>query len=338
MKVWLWRGLALVVVLMVGAVLGMLYQANKVLDQELSLPPQGMIINIKPGTSFRTVAKDLEDKEVLSSDLYLYAFARITSKASKIKAGEFHIPQGTTGRKLLEVLRTARPVQYSLTLVEGWNFKEIMAAIHKHEALEHTLKGLKPLEIMERLGYKGEHPEGRFFPDTYAFEKGMTDADFLRRAYKSMKVQLDELWKKREAKLPLKSPYEALILASIVEKETGVKYERPEIAGVFVRRLRKGMRLQTDPTVIYGMGDKYKGNIRKKDLRTDTPYNTYTRKGLPPTPICMPGRAAIKAALHPKKGKSLYFVSKGDGSHYFSASLKEHNRAVRKYQLRRRKK
>lgn len=321
--------------LLIVALVGMLYHGNKLLDQSLNVPPQGMTIDIKPGDSFRTLARDLEKQGVIASDLYLYGFARLTGKAGKIRAGEFHVPQNTTGRQLLELLQHARPIQYSLTFVEGWNFREMMAAVNKHPVLKHTLDGLSPEQIMEGLGYKDQHFEGQFLPETYAFERGMTDKDVLRRAYKMMQQQLDKLWKNRDANLPLKSPYEALILASIVEKETGDKSERPEIAGVFVRRLNKGMRLQTDPTVIYGMGERYEGNIRRKDLNEDTPYNTYKRGGLPPTPICMPGRASIEAALHPKKGDSLYFVSRGDGSHYFSASLKEHNNAVRKYQLKR---
>ena len=218
--------------------------------------------------------------------------------------------------------------------MEGWNFKQVLAAVSGHEALKHTLKGLTDGEIMARLGHPGEHPEGRFYPDTYKFPRGTTDAAFLERAYQSMSRLLAEEWGKRDPDLPLKTPYEALILASIVEKETGVADERSEIAGVFVRRLRKGMKLQTDPTVIYGMGDNFKGNIRRRDLKQDTPYNTYVHTGLPPTPISMPGSAAIRAVLHPAPGKSLYFVARGDGSHYFSKSLAEHNRAVRKFQLK----
>jgi len=219
--------------------------------------------------------------------------------------------------------------------VEGWNFKQMRVAIAGQQALEQTLVELSDQEIMQRLGYADEHPEGRFLPDTYHFPKGTTDLAFLKRAYQAMQGLLDAEWEQRDPGLPLNSPYEALILASIVEKETGLASERPEIAGVFVRRLKKGMKLQTDPTIIYGMGESYKGNIRRRDLKQDTPYNTYLHKGLTPTPISMPGADALHAVLHPKEGKSLYFVAKGEGSHQFSKTLVEHNRAVRKYQLKR---
>jgi len=207
-------------------------------------------------------------------------------------------------------------------------------AVHANEALVHSLVGLSAAEIMQRLGHEDEHPEGRFLPSTYHFPKGTTDLKFLRRAYLSMQNSLHKKWQEREEGLPLKSPYEALILASIVEKETGLASERPAIAGVFIRRLNRGMLLQTDPTIIYGLGEDFDGDIRRRDLKKETPYNTYIHKGLTPTPICLPGEAALDAVMHPETGKSLYFVAKGDGSHQFSNSLIEHNRAVRKYQLK----
>jgi len=223
-------------------------------------------------------------------------------------------------------------------LIEGWNFKQALEAVRGHPMLVQTLpKSMSTEQLMNRLGYSAEYPEGRFFPDTYLFPRGTTDVDFLKRSYERMQKVLAEEWENRSENLPIKTPYEALILASIVEKETGVPEERTQVAGVFVRRLQKGMKLQTDPTVIYGMGDKYKGNIRKKDLTTDTPYNTYTRPGLTPTPICLPGRAAINAALHPADGKSLYFVATGNGGHTFSETLQEHNKAVAKYLQNRKK-
>ena len=225
-------------------------------------------------------------------------------------------------------------ISHRFTLVEGWTFRQVLAAIGENETLRHTLEGLPEKEIMRRLEYPGERAEGRFLADTYQFPRDSTDLALLARAYDAMQTFLQAQWRNREPGLPLKDPYEALILASIVEKETAVAAERPQIAGVFVRRLQKGMKLQTDPTVIYGIGEKFDGNIRRRDLTRDTPYNTYTRNGLPPTPICMPGRAAIEAVLHPAPGKTLYFVAKGDGTHYFSATLEEHTRAVRKYQLR----
>jgi UPF0755 protein len=218
-------------------------------------------------------------------------------------------------------------------LIEGQTFKEMLALIRTNDNLVHILDGAGAQEIMTRLGHAGENPEGRFLPDTYHFPQGTTDLSFLQRAYNAMEHCLAEQWAKRDAGLPLNSPYEAVTLASIVEKETGLAEERPRIAGVFIRRLQKGMRLQTDPTVIYGLGKRFDGDLRASDLRADTPYNTYTRDGLPPSPIAMPGIASIRAVLHPAKGDALYFVAKGNGSHYFSRTLKEHEDAVQKFQL-----
>jgi UPF0755 protein len=224
-------------------------------------------------------------------------------------------------------------IQYPLTLVEGRTFRQALAVIASDPVLVADIGALTDEEIIARIGHPGVHPEGRLFPDTYLFPRGMGALDLVKRAYGRMEAVLAEEWDKRAPGLPFKDPYEALILASIVEKETGLAAERPEIAGVFVRRMQKGMRLQTDPTVIYGLGAAFDGNLRRVDLTTDTPYNTYTRGGLPPTPIALPGREAIHAVLHPAAGDSLYFVAKGDGSHAFSATLDEHNRAVRRYQL-----
>lgn len=227
-------------------------------------------------------------------------------------------------------------VQYSLTLVEGWNFRQLRSALQNQPKLQQTLDGLSDAEIMAHIGAPELHPEGRFFPDTYRFTRGTSDADLLRRAYARLEQVLEEEWQQRSEGLPYQNAYQALVMASIIEKETGVPEERGEIAGVFVRRLARGMLLQTDPTVIYGMGERYKGRITRTDLRTPTPYNTYTNAGLPPTPIAMVGREAIHAALHPADGTSLYFVARGDGSHVFSDTLDQHNRAVREYQLKRR--
>jgi UPF0755 protein len=222
-----------------------------------------------------------------------------------------------------------------LTLVEGWNFREVLEAVREHPVIVDTLPAeATASDVMALLGHPDEHPEGRFFPDTYLFPRDTTDVQFLMRAFERMETILEDEWEQRAAELPLKDPYEALILASIIEKETGRADERTEIAGVFIRRLRKGMLLQTDPTVIYGLGDSFDGNLRRRDLEADNPYNTYRRAGLTPTPIAMPGRDAIHAALHPADGDALYFVAKGDGSHQFSATLGEHNRAVRRYQLK----
>jgi UPF0755 protein len=301
----------------------------------LALPETGIVYDLKPGTTIRGVAADLKTQGVVSKPLLLRLLARWTGEASRLKAGEYHLPVGIKPPQLLEILTSNRVVQHDMTIIEGWSFKQLIAAVRREPSLTQTLEGLDDKALMVRLGLEGEHPEGRFFPDTYHYPKGTTDAEFLLRAYRRMETFLQGAWEKREKGLPLASPYEALILASIIEKETGIPAERAKIAGVFVRRLNKGMRLQTDPTVIYGMGEAYDGNIRRRDLTTDTPYNTYVRRGLTPTPIAMPSGEAIEAALHPEPGKALYFVATGDGGHHFSASLKEHNQAVRKYQLKR---
>jgi UPF0755 protein len=226
-------------------------------------------------------------------------------------------------------------IQYALTVIEGWTFRQMLEAVRAHEAIRRTLDGLDDAGIMARLGRPGEHPEGRFYPDTYHFPRGTTDAEFLTRAHRKMQAAVEEAWGRRAAGLPYASPYEALVLASIVEKESGVAAERDQIAGVFVRRLRKGMKLQADPTVIYGLGTEFDGNLRRRDLEADNPYNTYTRTGLPPTPISLPGGGALRAAVAPAEGTALYFVAKGDGTHHFSATLDEHQRAVTRFQLRR---
>ncbi|AKH19627.1 endolytic transglycosylase MltG [Sedimenticola thiotaurini] len=304
-------------------------------NQPLQLPEAGIAYEIVPGSSLSAVAGDLQQRGYINSAFYFRLMARLEGQAGNIKAGEYHLNAGLTPRSLLTLLVSGQVVNHTLTLVEGWNFRQVLAAVAGHKALKHTLEGLSDEAIMTRLGSPDMHPEGRFLPDTYHFPKGTTDLDFLKRAKVAMEQLLEREWAAREEGLPLKTPDEALILASIVEKETGHAAERPEIAGVFIRRLRKGMRLQTDPTVIYGMGDDFDGNIRRSDLRRDTPYNTYVHRGLPPTPISMPGADALHAVLHPAKGNSLYFVAKGNGQHHFSSTLSEHNRAVRKYQLKR---
>ena len=260
---------------------------------------------------------------------------RDTGQASRVRAGEYRLTDDLVPDTLLALLVSGRSIEYQLTLVEGWNIRQVRAAVAAHDALAHTISELDDATLMERLGRPGVHPEGRFFPDTYSFLRGTTDLAFLTRAMARMDEQLAAAWAARADDIPLKTPEEALILASIVEKETGLASERPDIAGVFTRRLHRGMKLQTDPTVIYGMGERFDGNIRRKDLREDTPYNTYVHRGLPPTPICMPGREALDAAVNPADGKTLYFVARGDGSHAFSETLKQHNAAVRKYQLKR---
>jgi UPF0755 protein len=259
--------------------------------------------------------------------------AHFSGDATRIKAGEYEVPAGTTPPALLDLLISGKVIQRAVTLVEGWTFRQVLAALSEDTRLVKELGKAAPGDVMERLGRSGQHPEGRFFPDTYNFTKGTTDLDILRRAYERMEQVLAQEWEQRREDLPLATPEEAVILASIVEKETGLASERPAIAGVFIRRLELGMKLQTDPTVIYGLGDAFDGNLTRAHLRGDTPYNTYVHPGLPPTPIALPGRQAIHAVLHPEDGDSLYFVAKGDGSHHFSTNLAEHNRAVRQYQL-----
>ena len=298
------------------------------------------IYHFKPGTSVSALAYDLEKKNIISNRMYFSLWARLTGSARKLKAGEYLISPEINALQLFTLLQKGKVRLYSLTLIEGFTFKQMMQVVDKSENLSHHLLELDDKQIMQKIGYKGEHPEGRFFPDTYRFPKGMSDIDLLKQAYKEMQKRLQLAWEKRDKDLPLKSAYEALILASIVEKESAIAEERSRIAGVFVNRLRKGMRLQTDPTVIYGIGDKYKGNIRFKHLRTDTPYNTYTRKGLPPTPIAMPGQGALDAVSHPDTTEYIYFVAMSDksGRHIFSTTLKEHEQAVDVHQRKRKKK
>ena len=298
---------------------------------------QSKIIEINKGDGFNRITNKLLKQDIAIKPMWFKLIAHHQKVSTKLKAGEYELSVGLTMPEILKIFVTGKSRQYSITFPEGWSFKQIHQLIQSNPNLKQTLEGNDLKTIMNLLESKYNHPEGLFFPDTYYFDKNATDLSVLKRAYKKMELTLEKEWHNKEKDLPIKTAYEALILASIIEKETGAASERPEIAGVFTRRLRKGMLLQTDPTVIYGMGDSYKGNIRRKDLRTATDYNTYVIKGLPPTPIAMPGKAAINATLHPTKGKSLYFVAKGDGmgTHYFSASLKEHNNAVNKYQRHR---
>ena len=288
---------------------------------------------IKPGMNLKIIGEDLVQQGILEHPYYLILEGRLQGSESRLKAGEYLLHSGTTQRQLLEQFEAGKVVQHSLALIEGWSYKQIIQAVNDNEVLIKTLPDTDSNTVMAALGYPKVHPEGRFFPDTYHFPSGMTDVEFLLRAYERMLEILDEEWQQRAEGLPYTTADQALIMASIIEKETAVASERAAIAGVFVRRLQKGMKLQTDPTVIYAMGENYNGNIRRKDLKTDSPYNTYVVAGLPPTPIALPGVEAIHAALHPEQGETLYFVAKGDGSHYFSKTLKEHNRAVAKYQL-----
>lgn len=259
--------------------------------------------------------------------------AERTGLAPKLQAGEYRIDAGMTPRALLQAIADGRVVQYRVTILEGSRFRDLRVALAQVPQLAQTIGGLADAEVLASVGASETHPEGLFLPDTYFFPRGFSDVDLLKRAYWAQKKLLEQAWQKRAKDLPLSDPYQALILASVIEKETGRSGERAEIAGVFVNRLRQGWRLQTDPTVIYGLGDAFDGNLRRVDLQTDTPYNTYTRFGLPPTPIALPGRAAIEAAVQPAQTDSMYFVARGDGSHVFSRTLEEHNAAVRRFQL-----
>lgn len=294
-------------------------------------------VTVSPGMSLNAVSRSLQQQELIDNYRLFVWMARLEGKASRLQAGEYRVAPSMTPPQLLQQMIEGKVLQYSMTIVEGITFRELMQQLNDTSYLSHQLIGLDEKTIMAKIGHPDEHPEGRFLPETYHFPRGLSDVEFLRRAYRAMQERLEHEWQDREEGLPLKTPYEALVLASIVEKETGQVSERQAIAGVFVRRLEKRMRLQTDPTVIYGLGIDYDGNLRRRDLLSDTPYNTYTRHGLPPTPIAMPGRDAIHAALHPDDSDKLYFVARGDGSHHFSATLEEHNRAVTEYQLKRRK-
>lgn len=294
-------------------------------------------VEIRSGEPLNALLRRLYEQKILVPErtiFYLRIYARMTGKALQIKAGEYALTPGMDGLDLLDLLMSGKVKLRELQIIEGWTFKQAMAAVNASPDLTHTLKNLSNEQIMSYLGKSDVSPEGRFFPDTYRFSKDTTDVAFLKRAYDKMQATLDQEWRSRDDGLPYKTSDEALIMASIVEKETGSNGERARVAGVFVRRLKLGMKLQTDPTVIYGMGDLYSGNIRRKDLQTDTPYNSYTRYGLPPSPICLPSKAAIHAALHPDQSKALYFVAKQDGTHQFSDTLAQHNRAVRQFQIK----
>ncbi len=312
------------------------YDYNQFINTPINIATDKSIhLDVKSGRSIISIANELAKKNIINHPHYLAWTARYNGQAKSIHAGEYVIKSGVTPKQLLNLLVAGKVRQYSFTIIEGWNVAQVLNAIEKNKNLKHLIGTVSAAQLMDKLGQQSDlHAEGWLFPDTYYFVRGESDVNVLLRAYNAMKKNLAKAWKEREKNLPYKTAYEALIMASIIEKETGRGDERQQIAGVFVRRLRKGMKLQTDPTVIYGIGDKYDGNIRRRDLRKDTPYNTYTRKGLPPTPIAMPGLAAIEAALHPAKGKALYFVAKGDGSHVFSSTLKQHNNAVIKYQLK----
>lgn len=328
------RLLLLLLLLALFAGVGAYQYFQRWLSTPLPLPEEGLEYHLTAGKTLSHLVRELAKEDVLAYPRALSLYARWMGQ-TQVRVGEYELLPSTTPLELLAMLNRGDVKSYRATLVEGRNFSQIIDLLATHPRLQSQLKGKPLAEQLAILDLPIEHPEGWFFPDTYYYVAGDTDVVILRRAYHRMMVTLEELWPQRMFGLPYESPYEALIMASIVERETGAPWERGKIAGVFVRRLQQGMRLQTDPTVIYGMGDAYSGRITYSDLRAPTEYNTYVIHGLPPTPIAMPGREAIHAALHPEAGEALYFVAKGDGTHVFSATLAEHNAAVKAYQRQR---
>lgn len=311
------------------------WKIHSALQQPLNIT-QEELLDVPNGTTPTGTLKRLEADGLIKDAFWLRIYWRFNLAGQPLHSGEYRMVPGMTMEGLIAVWKRGEVVQYSVTLVEGWNFRQVRAALAKDEKLQQTLTDLSDSQVMERLGHSGVFPEGRFFPDTYRFVRGTSDVDLLKKAYDRLEDVLAKEWAQRSADVPYTLPYQALIMASLVEKETGVPQERGQIAGVFVRRMRLGMLLQTDPTVIYGLGERYTGKLTRAHLKEENPYNTYLIPGLPPTPIAMVGREAIHAALNPAPGNSLYFVARGDGSHVFSDDLESHNNAVREFQLKRR--
>jgi UPF0755 protein len=324
---WMWRAVLALLLIAVLAAAGVWQW----LHRPLNLAAPSVELSVEPGTNPAEVARAWVAAGVDADPKLLYQWFRLSGQAKQIRAGSYEVHAGITPYELLDKMVRGDQVLEQLRLIEGWNWRQVRAALAAAPALKSRTAALSDAEIMAALGEPGVAPEGRFFPDTYAYSRGVSDLTVLKRAHEAMKKRLAGAWRQRAAELPLKSPEEALVLASIVEKETGAPADRSRVAAVFVNRLRAGMPLQTDPTVIYGLGEGFDGNLRKRDLLADTPFNTYTRGGLPPTPIAMPGAASLQAALHPAPVKALYFVSRGDGSSEFSDDLAAHNRAVNKY-------
>ncbi|KPC36758.1 Uncharacterized protein ABJ99_1506 [Pseudomonas syringae pv. cilantro] len=323
-------------IVVAGLLLGFAFwQQNEALNQPLEVA-QEQLLDVPAGSTPTSVLNRLQADGVIKDAFWLRLYWRFNLASQPLHSGEYRMVPGMNVKGLFDVWKRKEVVQYSLTLVEGWNFRQVRAALAKQAKLEQTLTGLSDSDLMAKIGHPDVFPEGRFFPDTYRYVRGMSDVELLKQAYSRLEEVLDEEWNARSPEAPYSNPYQALIMASLVEKETGVPQERGQIAGVFVRRLKLGMQLQTDPTVIYGMGERYNGKLTRANLKEATPYNTYVIAGMPPTPISLVGREAIHAALNPVAGSSLYFVAKGDGSHVFSDDLDAHNAAVREYQLKRR--
>ncbi len=312
---------------------GMTWLAGRELRDPLKLPAMGYLLDVPSGSSLQAVAMRLKAQGILRYPAIMVGYGRLTGMAGAIKAGEYEIAAGTNSLDLLHLLVEGKVKLHSLTIVEGWTTRELLGALRKNPAIRQTQGSSDSKLLLAALNLSSPYLEGWFFPDTYRFARGTTDIEVLAMAHERMKVVLERAWNDRSANLPLRFAYDALILASIVEKETRLDRERPKIAGVFIRRLESGMRLQTDPTVIYGLGEEFNGDLTRRQLLRDTPYNTYTRTGLPPSPIALPGESSLLAAVHPEQSDALYFVASGDqdGSHLFSATLREHNAAVRKY-------
>ena len=336
------KRVALALTLLLAAVAVTLWWANSELERWMDQPLNiiaDTVIELQPGENLTRLARRLEAEGIVSDARFFQWYLRVNDAGHSVHAGEYLLIPRMTPRDLLDALVTGRVIEYSITLPEGRTLRETLQTLHDDPRLEREISAEQLYEPQQWLGPEFDFPaaEGAFFPDTYRYHRGQSDADILRRAWQAMRRVIDDEWAERADGLPLNSPWEAIILASIIERESGHVDERARIAGVFIRRLNKQMRLQTDPTVIYGLGDEFDGNLTRKHLRTPGPYNTYMNMGLPPTPIALPGRASIHAALHPSDDTALYFVARGDGSHAFSATLSEHRAAVRQYQLKRRK-
>ena len=327
------RLLPIVLLVLAGALVYGWSDFSRFSNAPLNVTAKGDSIDVGRGSSFRNIVGELHQRNLSTANPWYWRLLVGQMRvAGKLHAGEYALEVGITPRQLLTNMAAGKVLQRNFTIVDGWTFGELRQALSKADKLDHDSVSLDDATIMQKIGAPGEAAEGRFLPETYAYVKGDSDLDILKRAHGAMVKTLNALWPARAKGLPLATSYDALILASIVEKETGRPDERAQIAGVFVRRLQDHMLLQTDPTVIYGMGSSYTGNIHRSDLTTDTPYNTYTRPGLPPTPIALPGKPALQAALHPAAGDALYFVARGDGGHVFSSTLEEHNRNVDCYQ------
>ncbi|MCZ6486779.1 MAG: endolytic transglycosylase MltG [Gammaproteobacteria bacterium] len=311
----------------------LIFEFQRFQHETVSIPGSDRIFTIKSGSNIKTIAQQLSMEKIIDDPWLFILLAKFKGVETRVRAGEYRLQATQSPVDLLELFTKGQSIQYSFTIIEGWTFREMLHQMQTHSAMTNSLEDKTDAEIMTLLGYPGQHPEGLFFPDTYRFPKHTSDIKFLQRADKLMQTHLQREWQNRAPDLPVSSSYEALILASIIEKETGVASERPLIASVFTRRLKKNMRLQTDPTIIYGLGESFDGDIRYRDLKKDTPYNTYLHSGLTPTPIALPGLESIRAALHPADSDALYFVARGDGTHQFSGTLEAHNKAVKKYQL-----